>query len=85
MASADDPITVALEAAKLRDGVLTFHQVETASTEGCTAYTFSKIRVIPAMRKSTSRWAEFPSSAPLAYTSKNAPAKSPQAPAAPAR
>jgi quercetin dioxygenase-like cupin family protein len=39
MASAENPITVALEAAKLRDGVLTFNQVETASTEGCTAYT----------------------------------------------
>jgi mannose-6-phosphate isomerase-like protein (cupin superfamily) len=39
MASVENPITVAMAAAKLRDGVLSSDEVETTSTEGCTAYT----------------------------------------------
>jgi quercetin dioxygenase-like cupin family protein len=39
MASVENPITVALHAAKLRDGVLDANQVETEAADGCTAYT----------------------------------------------
>jgi quercetin dioxygenase-like cupin family protein len=39
MASTENPITVALDAAKLRDGVLAASQVETALSDGCTAHT----------------------------------------------
>ena len=39
MASTENPITVALDAAKLRDGVLAASQVETSSSDGCTAHT----------------------------------------------
>lgn len=39
MTAQDNPITVALQAAKLADGVLAPDQVERFAADGCTAYT----------------------------------------------
>jgi mannose-6-phosphate isomerase-like protein (cupin superfamily) len=39
MATAQNPITVALNAGKLRDGVLTLANVAPSSADGCTAFT----------------------------------------------
>jgi oxalate decarboxylase/phosphoglucose isomerase-like protein (cupin superfamily) len=39
MADTENPITVAMHAPKLRDGVLGFGDVETFTGDGCTAYT----------------------------------------------